>query len=101
MKLLYTLAMLSIATVASANPFPEGDALAGQKLFEQHKCNSCHDSMMSGDGNKIFTRLNRKVSNPEELIAQITRCSGNVGANFTRQDKQHLGAYLNRFYNLK
>jgi len=101
MKLIYSLTMLCLATIASANPFPGGDASTGQKLFEQHKCNSCHDSMMGGDGNKIFTRLNHKVNNPEELIAQITRCSGNVGASFTPQDKQHLGAYLNRFYNLK
>lgn len=101
MKLLYAFTLLFTATVASANPFPDGDALAGQKLFEQHQCNSCHDSMMGGDGNKIFTRINRKVTNPEELLAQITLCSGNVGATFTLQDKQHLGAYLNRFYDLK
>lgn len=101
MKMISIVTLLCVATVASANPFPEGNALAGQKLFEQHKCNSCHDSMMGGDGNKIFTRINRKVNNPAELIAQITRCSGNVGANFTPQDKQNLGAYLNRFYNLK
>ena len=36
-----------------------------------------------------------------DLVAQITRCSGNVGANLTPQDKQHLGAYLNTFYKLK
>jgi len=101
MNLIYTFILLCIATVASANPFPDGNALTGQKLFEQHKCNSCHDSMMGGDGNKIFTRINRKVNNAADLVAQITRCSGNVGANFTQQDKQHLGAYLNRYYKLK
>ena len=101
MKLIYIFALLCVATAASSDPFPDGNALTGQKLFEQHKCNSCHDSMMGGDGNKIFTRINRKVNNPAELVAQITRCSGNVGANFTPQDKQHLGAYLNRYYNLK
>jgi len=101
MKLITTFILLLAATTASANPFPDGDALTGQKLFEQHKCNSCHDSMMGGDGNKIFTRFNRKVNSPADLVAQITRCSGNVGASFTPQDKQHLGAYLNRYYKLK
>jgi len=101
MKMIFIFALLCVATVASADPFPDGNALAGQKLFDQHKCNSCHDSMMGGDGNKIFTRIDRKVNKPDELVAQITRCSGNVGANFTPQDKQNLGAYLNRFYNLK
>jgi len=101
MKLLTTFILLLAATTVSANPFPDGDALTGQKLFEQHKCNSCHDSMMGGDGNKIFTRFNRKVNSPADLVAQITRCSGNVGASFTPKDKQHIGAYLNRYYKLK
>ena len=101
MKLFIALLLSFTATIATANPFPSGNAQSGQKLFEQHKCNSCHDTMMGGDGNKIFTRINRKVSNADELIAQITRCSGNVGASFTPQDKQHLGAYLNRYYKLK
>lgn len=101
MKLIIALLLACTATVASANPFPGGNALTGQKLFEQNKCNSCHDSMMGGDGNKIFTRMNRKVHNAADLVAQITRCSGNVGANLTPQDKQHLGAYLNTFYKLK
>ncbi|MFZ2540525.1 MAG: cytochrome c [Gallionella sp.] len=101
MKMVTALFLTCAATVASASPFPDGDALAGQKLFEQHKCNSCHDAMMGGDGNKIFTRINRKVNSSADLITQITRCSGNVGASFTLQDKQHLGAYLNRYYKLK
>jgi len=101
MKMILIVTLLCAATVASADPFPGGNAQSGQKLFEKHDCNRCHDSMMGGDGNKIFTRINRKVNNAVELIAQITRCSGNVGANFTPQDKQNLGAYLNRFYNLK
>jgi len=101
MKCRYALLLLLASAAASADPFPGGDVLAGQKLFEQHKCNSCHDSMMGGDGNKIFTRFNRKVNNAADLLAQITRCSGNVGASFSTQDKQHLGAYLNRYYKLK
>jgi len=101
MKLITALLLLCTATATSANPFPGGNAQTGQKLFEQHKCNSCHDSMMGGDGNRIFTRIDRKVNNAADLVAQITRCSGNVGATFTPQDKQHLGAYLNIFYKLK
>ena len=101
MKPITALLLLCIATAASANPFPSGNPQIGQKLFEQHKCNSCHDSMMGGDGNKIFTRINRKVNTASGLIDQIGVCSGNVGARFTTQDKQDLGAYLNIFYKLK
>ena len=101
MKLISALIFLCAATVASADPFAGGNAENGQKLFEQHQCNSCHDSMMGGDGNKIFTRFNRKVSSPDGLMAQINICSGNVSAHLSDQDKQDLGAYLNRYYNLK
>lgn len=101
MKLIITLILLCAATAASANPFPNGNAQTGQKLFEQYKCNRCHADIMGGDGNAIFTRPNRKVHNAAELIEQIEVCSGNIGAKLTTQEKQHLGAYLNRYYNLK
>lgn len=101
MKLTTSLLILCLATAAAANPFPGGNAEKGQKLFEQHNCNSCHNSMMGGDGNKIFTRFNRIVSTTEGLLGQIDICSGNVNAQLSAQDKQDLGAYLNRYYNLK
>ena len=101
MKLISALIMLCAATAAAANPFPNGNAQTGQKLFEQYKCNRCHAALLGGDGSAIFTRAERKVHNSTELLEQIEVCSGNVGASLTPQDKQHLGAYLNRYYNLK
>jgi len=106
MKLVTTLlfpsiVLLGAATTASANPFPGGDPKNGQKIFDAHKCNSCHDSMMGGDGNKIFTRFDRKRTSPDGLIEQIGMCSGNVNAHFTKQETQDLAAYLNIFYKFK
>lgn len=100
MKLMTALILLCAASTTQANPFPAGNMQAGQKLFNQYNCNSCHTPMMGGDGNKIFTRANRKVHTPTELIEQIRVCSGNVGANLTAQQEQHLGAYLNQYYQL-
>jgi len=101
MKLISTLILLCAAMTAQANPFPGGNPQAGKALFDKYKCSSCHSAMLGGDGSAIFTRANRKVHNAGELIEQIKVCSGNVGANLTAQDEQHLGAYLNRYYNLK
>ena len=101
MKLTIALIVLCAASAASADPFPNGNAQAGQKLFVQYQCKRCHAEMLGGDGSAIFTRADRKVHNAAELIEQIGVCSGNVGANLTEQDKQHLGAYLNRYYHLK
>ena len=93
--------LLVAATTASANPFPEGNSQAGQKIFDKHKCNSCHDKIMGGDGNKIFTRFDRKRNSPDGLIEQIGMCSGNVNAHFTAKETQDLAAYLNIFYKFK
>jgi len=101
MKLLAALILLCIASAAQANPFADGNAQAGEKLFNQYKCNSCHSAMLGGDGSAIFTRADRKVHNANELIEQIKFCSGNVGAHLTTQQEQHLGAYLNRYYQLQ
>ncbi len=97
-SILPTIILLGIATATSANPFPDGNAQTGQKIFDEYKCNSCHDSIMGGDGNKIFTRLTRKVTSPTGLIDQIGVCSGNVNAHFTPKQTQDLAAYLNIFY---
>jgi hypothetical protein len=96
-----TMLLLGTATTASANPFPDGNAQAGQKLFEKYDCNRCHNSMMGGDGNKIFTRFDRKRNTPAGVIEQIGMCSGNVNAHFSPKETQDLAAYLNIFYKFK
>lgn len=101
MKSLAALILLCIASAAQANPFPNGNAQAGHALFDRYKCNSCHSAMLGGDGSTMFTRADRKVHNADELIAQIRMCGGNVGAQLSAQDEQHLGAYLNQYYKLK
>jgi len=100
-KLATALILLGATTVAAANPFPKGDAQAGQKLFDKHDCNQCHNQMMGGDGNKIFTRFDHKITTPDELIAQIGMCSGNIRVHFTPKETQDIAAYLNIFYKFK
>ncbi len=100
MKLLPLTALLPLFLVgiAHADPFPRGDAEAGKKFFAQNQCNSCHDSIMGGDGNAIFTRLDHKIRNPQQLVARLRVCAGGSGITLTPQDEQNLGAYLNRYY---
>ena len=101
MKMIVTLILLCASLAASAHPFPDGNAQAGQKIFEKYDCNRCHNQIMGGDGNKIFTRFNRKRNTPDGLIEQIDMCSGNVNAHFTAKETQDLAAYLNIFYKFK
>lgn len=101
MRLVTFIALLLAATTAAADPFPKGDAQTGQKLFAQYKCSSCHAAMLGGDGSAMFTRPDRKVKSVAQLVEQMNFCTGNLGIKLTPQDEQHLGAYLNRYYNLK
>jgi cytochrome c2 len=101
MRFAAALALLAVSSAATANPFPGGNADTGKKLFEQHQCSSCHVAMLGGDGSAIFTRPNRKVKTAPQLLSQMDACSAAAGIQLAPADKQHLGAYLNRYYNLK
>lgn len=101
MRTIALLLSLSLAGAASANAFSGGNAKAGQRLFEQNRCDNCHINMYGGDGSAIFTRPNSKVHNAAELIAQIGRCGGNVDKDFSAKEKQDIAAYLNRYYRFK
>ena len=91
--------LLSFASVSTiAAPFPDGNVLAGKKLFVDNKCNSCHIGKVGGDGSAIFTRPNRIVNNPQEMVDRMHVCSGVVGMTLTKQKEQDLGAYLNQTY---
>ncbi len=40
----------------------------------------------------------RTVTGPEELLRQMTLCSGIIGMTLAMDEQQHLGAYLNQRY---
>ncbi len=103
MKLLTaTLLLLCATAAAQADPFPDGNAAAGKKLFDQYNCNRCHNAKMGGDGNRIFTRINRIVNNPQQLVARLHVCGGAAKLDMTHKHEQDLGAYLNQnFYHFK
>lgn len=98
MKIFTALALSLAAGSALAAPFPGGDAQAGKKLFDQYKCSGCHIDKMGGDGSAIFTRPDRKVTSPQEMIGQLKKCSGSIGKTLSVQEQQNLGAYLNQHY---
>jgi cytochrome c2 len=91
-----------IALSAQATPFTNGNAKRGGELFNKYDCNSCHRNKLGGDGSAIFTRTDRTVLSADDLIVQMTRCSGAIGKQLTSQEKQDLAAWLNqRYYHFK
>ena len=95
------LTLLLAAIPVFANPFPKGDARIGKTLHDK-SCISCHVSMTGGDGSAIYSRLERKVKNPQQLQARIRNCNANVGANWFPDEENHVAAYLNlQYYHFK
>ena len=91
--------LLSLAAAtAQAEPFTNGNVETGRHLFSKYECDSCHKGKVGGDGSAIFTRPDRTVNSPDNLIAQMERCSGAIGKNLTKQEKLDLAAHLNQTY---
>ena len=97
-KLLFALILLSIHALSQATPFAKAEGASGKKLFDQHKCNSCHASMLGGDGSTMFTKANHKIKTPESLKTQVQTCSTNLGLMLFEDDIENISAYLNKNY---
>lgn len=97
------IALLALAGAAQAQASPKGDPKAGEKLMAQAKCDSaCHASLVGGDGTGIYTRANRRVKTPQQLLTQVRFCNTQLGTNWFPEDEEHVAAFLNqRYYKLK
>ena len=94
---LVVLLLLLAALPAAADPFPKGDPKIGKNL-EQKSCRACHISMYGGDGSSVYTRSNRIVKTPQQLLARIGVCNANINAGLFPEDEEHVAAFLNQQY---
>ncbi|QDF96716.1 hypothetical protein CJ010_09340 [Azoarcus sp. DD4] len=98
-----TLALLAtLSTVASADPFPQADIAAGQKLHAEN-CVSCHARNFGGeDAAAIYTRADRRVTSAAALSRQISFCTTQLQLQLFPEDELNLAGYLNqRYYKFK
>jgi mono/diheme cytochrome c family protein len=86
-----------LATWSLAIAQPRGDAAAGAALHAKD-CVACHVKRMGGDGTAIYTRLDRRVTTPEKLKAQVAVCNAELGTNYFPDEEEHVAAYLNLHY---
>jgi mono/diheme cytochrome c family protein len=90
---------LLVATPAIAESM--GDAKIGKTLHDK-SCIACHASKFGGDGSKMYTRADRKVSSQQQLSSRVKACNNNVGSGWFPEEEAHVAAYLNAtFYHLK
>jgi len=99
MKKATTLLLVCLAigsrTALCADAPAKADPSAGKQLFDQARCNTCHDKMMGGDGNRIFTRPDRRITSAPALTKMVRSCIERTGASLFPEDAEHIAAYLN------
>ena len=101
-NLLAVATLLTALQPAWAVPFANGNIEEGAKSVDQHQCSSCHMQKFGGDGNKIYTRSDRKVNSPQTLATQIRACSTNLGLMMFEDEEENISAFLNKhFYKFK
>ena len=95
------LGLIFIAGCAAAQtqpaPFKAGDADAGRKLVETD-CVSCHAKKFPSDPDKMYTRADRRIKTPAQLLAQVQACNTNLGKGYFPDDEENIAAYLNRSF---
>ena len=92
---LVALAAAGIATAQSAKPYATGDAAAGRAL-SQKDCVSCHARKFDGDATRIYTRPDRKVKSPAQLMAQVQYCNTELSLSYFPDDEANVAAFLDR-----
>ncbi len=96
------IAALCLSAAVHADPFPKANPQTGKRLYDEAKCNACHNSLMGGDGNRIFTRPDHKITNAQGLMKMVRFCVNQTGARVLPEEEEHIAAYLNRqFYKFR
>jgi len=91
----------TLADAQSPKTPASGDAIAGATMHDKD-CVACHVRRMGGDGTRMYTRIDRKVTTLEKLKAQIAVCNAELSAGYFPEEEAHIAAYLNlRYYKFK
>ena len=72
--------------------------LAGRKLAAAAKCAKCHSEKVGGDGSRMYTRPDRKVKTPGQLLTQVGVCNTQLNTGWFPEDEEHVAAFLDRDY---
>lgn len=66
--------------------------------LHQKKCDGCHARMYGGDGNKIYTRDGRMLSNKLEVLQRVAACASTMNAGWFPEEEGSVAAWLNQHY---
>ncbi|CAZ86806.1 putative Cytochrome c [Thiomonas arsenitoxydans] len=89
-----------LAQAAEAVPpqFVGANVAQGQKYYDNLKCAACHAQRMMGSSSAMYTRADRKVHNPQQLMAFTQMCVTQLNHDLFPEEVKDIAAYLNQTY---
>jgi cytochrome c553 len=99
-SLLMAIVATWLAPAVAAGPseaLKNADATQGEALVARD-CVACHARRFDGEADRIYTRVDRRVRNPAQLMAQIRYCNTELGIGYFPDEEEHVAAYLNQRY---
>jgi hypothetical protein len=88
--------LASAALAQQPPPLDKGDVKAGKVLADKD-CVACHQRQF-GSATTIYTRADRKVRTPEQLLAQVRYCNVELKTGYFPDEEEHVAAFLNEQY---
>ena len=89
---------LAVTLAISATGLQAADSEKGRKLHDAH-CRACHEALMQGDPNLMYTRPDRQVHDRTALAKQTQRCAQNLGLGWSEENLNDVIGYLSEeFY---
>ncbi len=86
------------AGAAETDPFHGANVVQGQKFYTDLKCAACHAERMMGQASAMYTRADRKVHNPKQLLAFTQMCVTQLNHDLFPEEVKDIAAYLNQTY---
>lgn len=83
------------AFAQAAKPWANSDIEAGRALARK-TCDGCHAAKTGGDALGFYTRANRKVRTPAQLLAQVQLCNSELKLELFPDDELDVAAHLDR-----
>ncbi len=62
-------------------------------------CVACHAQKFAGDPDRMYSRPDRRIKTPAQLLSQVQACNANLAKGYFPEEEEHIAAYLNlQFY---
>lgn len=88
-------ALPAFAFAQAAKPWASADVEAGRALARK-TCDGCHAAKSGGDALGFYTRANRRVRTPAQLLAQVQLCNSELKLDLFPEDELDVSAHLDR-----